>query len=91
MAKICPNYGGCRLVQTDVVVPDSDRKEQYLNDFCTGEETWKKCRRYTIRKALWICPDFVLPDSDISEDQVVERYEEEEEKKKSSGNSTPST
>jgi hypothetical protein len=87
MAKICPNYGGCRLVKTDVVVPDIEKKEQYIAAYCLNEETWKTCKRYITRKALWICPDFVLPDSDISEDDVVDRYEEEEEKKKSSGNS----
>ena len=67
-------------MQTDVVVPDSEKKEQYLSSFCMNEETWKKCRRYTIRKALWICPDFVLPDSDLTEDEVVDRYEDEEKK-----------
>jgi hypothetical protein len=75
MSKICTNYGGCRLVQTDMVEADSDKKEQYINSYCAKEETWKTCRRYTIRKALWICPDFVLPDSDISEDEVADRYE----------------
>jgi hypothetical protein len=83
MAKICPNYGGCRLVQTDVVEPDSIKKEQYIDSYCLKEETFKTCKRYITRKALWICPDFVLPDSDITEDEVVDRYEEEEEKKKS--------
>lgn len=91
MAKICPNYGGCRLVQTDVVVPDSGKKEQYIASYCLNEETWTTCKRYTTRKALWICPDFVLPDSDITEDEVVDRYEEEEGKKKSSGTSKLNT
>lgn len=81
MSKICPNYGGCRLVQTDVVEPDSVKKEAYISTYCLKEETWKICKRYTIRKALWICPDFVLPDSDITEDEVVDRYEEMEKKK----------
>jgi hypothetical protein len=75
MPKICPNYGGCRLVQTDVVVPDSDKKEQYISEYCMNEETWKNCKRYLTRRALWICPDFVLPDSEITEDEIVDRYE----------------
>jgi len=75
MTKICPNYGGCRLVQTDVVEPDSVKKEEYINSFCLKEETWKKCKRYITRKALWICPDFVLPNSDLTEDEIVDQYE----------------
>ena len=75
---ICPNYGSCRLVQTDVVVPDKEKKKQYLSAWCQQEETWKKCKRYTTKKALWICPDFVLPDSDLTEDEVVDLYENPE-------------
>ena len=78
MSKICPNYQGCRLVQTDVVVPDSDKKAEYLADYCQEEATWKTCLRYITRKSLWMCPDFVLPDSKLTEDQIVERYEKGE-------------
>jgi hypothetical protein len=81
MAKICPNFGGCRLVTTDVVVPDKDKKDNYLADYCETEEKWKSCLRYTTRKSLWICPDFVLPDSNMTEDEIVEKYEEAEKKK----------
>ena len=78
MGKICPNFGGCRYVNTKVVEPDDTRREATIEAYCLLEENFKTCRRYTIRKALWICPDFVLPDSDISEDEVAERYEKGE-------------
>ncbi len=81
MAKICPNYGGCRLVTTDVVVPDSAKKDKYFADYCETEEKWKSCLRYITRKSLWMCPDFVLPDSDMTEDEIVEKFEEEEKEK----------
>jgi len=77
MTMICPNYGGCRLVQTDVVVQDSEKKAEYIDAYCQEEETWKKCLRYKTRKSLWICPDFVLPDSNLTEDEIVERHEKE--------------
>jgi hypothetical protein len=75
MSKICPNYQGCRLVQTDVVVPDTEEKAKYISDYCQQEETWQKCLRYITRKSLWMCPDFVMPDSEMTEDEIVERYE----------------
>lgn len=77
MSKICPNYSGCRLVQTDVVEPDTERKRRYLSEYCEDEQNFKNCVRYTTRKALWICPDFVLPDSTLTEDEIVERYEKQ--------------
>jgi hypothetical protein len=81
MAKICPNYGGCRLVTTKVVVPDNSKKEKYLHDYCETEENWKNCLRYITRKSLWMCPDFVLPDSKMTEDEIIEKYEKNEMKK----------
>jgi hypothetical protein len=75
MAKICTNYGGCRLVQTDDVEPDNARKEKYLTEYCENETNWKNCVRYITRKSLWICPDFVLPDSKMTEDEIVAEYE----------------
>ncbi len=77
MAKICPNYGGCRLVQTEVVEPDDAKREKYIEAYCSREEAWKTCVRYITRKSLWICPDFVLPDSNLTEDEIIERYEDE--------------
>jgi hypothetical protein len=75
MTKICPNYGGCRLVRTEIVEPDNTRREQYLAEYCNTDENWKNCVRYTTRRALWICPDFVLPDSKMTEDDIYELYE----------------
>lgn len=79
MGNICPNYGGCRYVKTLTVEPDHEKREVMIQSYCLDQENFKTCRRYTIRKALWICPDFVFPDSTISEDEVVERYEKGEE------------
>jgi hypothetical protein len=75
MSKICPNYGGCRLVKTEAVEPDDAKREQYLAEYCTADENWKNCVRYTTRRSLWICPDFVLPDSEMTEEEIYELYE----------------
>lgn len=81
MEKLCPNYNSCRLVNTDVVVPDPAIKESYISAYCHKEETWKKCMRYLTKRSLWMCPDFVLPDTDMTEDEIVARYEKLEKKK----------
>ncbi len=77
MENVCPNYGGCRLVRTEVVEPDENRRKAYIDAYCLHEETFKNCKRYLTRKALWICPDFVLPDTNMTEDEIAERYESE--------------
>jgi hypothetical protein len=77
MENVCPNYGGCRLVRTEVVVPDDKKRKAYLETYCVGEDKFKSCKRYITKKSLWICPDFVLPDSDMTEDEIAEKYESE--------------
>lgn len=77
MGKACPNYSGCRLVRTSFVIADEEKRQEAVNNWCLDEETWKNCKRYQTRRALWICPDFVLPDSDMTEDEIAERYENE--------------
>jgi hypothetical protein len=78
MAKICPNYGGCRLVQTQVVEPDDAKRETFIETYCIKEETFKTCKRFITRKSLWICPDFVLPDTNLTEDEIIDLYEKKE-------------
>jgi hypothetical protein len=75
MTKICPNFGGCRLVKTEVVEPDDAKREAFIEAYCLTEETFMKCKRYVTRKSLWICPDFILPDTDMTEDEIVDLYE----------------
>jgi hypothetical protein len=82
MSKLCPNYNGCRLVNTDVVEPDKDKKARYLVVYCEKDEEWKKCLRFVTRKSLWIAPDFLLPDSEMTEEEIIEKYENEKEEDK---------
>ena len=73
--KLCPNIGGCRLVKTDVVVADPEKKEAYIAAYCLEEVTWRKCKRYITKRSLWICPDFVLPDTEMTEEEIINKYE----------------
>ena len=73
MSKVCPNYNTCRMVNTKSVVEDDAQRQEMVNAWCMEEETWKRCKRYLTRKALWMCPDFVLPDSNLTEEEIVER------------------
>ena len=80
MEKPCPNINGCRLVKTESVVPEPEKKAAYIAAYCHLEETWRKCKRYQTKRSLWICPDFVLPDSEYTEEEIVELYEKLEKK-----------
>jgi hypothetical protein len=74
----CTNINTCRMVSTDVVVPDKETKENLMNYWCRKDEnTWGNCKRYSTKKALGFCPDFVVPDTDLSVDEIVDKFDEE--------------
>ncbi|HSG67811.1 MAG TPA: hypothetical protein VK994_03830 [Bacteroidales bacterium] len=72
----CPNIGTCRLVTTDVVVPDDKNKKMFMDSWCRQPaETWNICKRYITKRELSFCPDFVLPDTELSVEEIIERFD----------------
>jgi len=64
------------MVATDVVVTDKKKKEEYINTWCRQtEEKWKTCKRYHTKKELGFCPDFVVPDTLLSIDEIIDKFE----------------
>jgi hypothetical protein len=75
---LCPNISTCRLVTTDIVVPQKDVKQQYLKEWCNKDkDIWGDCKRYNTKKVLSFCPDFVLPDTLLSVDEIIDKFDAE--------------
>jgi hypothetical protein len=67
----------CRMVATNVVVPDEKEKEKLMELWCRqGDDKWGKCKRFETKKALGFCPDFVVPDTILSIDEIIDSFEE---------------
>jgi hypothetical protein len=72
----CPNIETCRVVHSFDLVNDPSQRELYLATYCyAGEAGWSTCKRLQTKMALKLCPDFVLPDSDFSVEQILDRLE----------------
>ena len=76
--NICPNINSCRMISTEEVVPDPQEKEAYMDTWCrdTGEK-WKDCKRFSTKASLGFCPDFVVPDTALSIEEIVDKFEEQ--------------
>jgi len=76
--EICPNINSCRMVSTAVVVPEEEEKNAYIKTWCKNTEgKWEECKRFSTKASLGFCPDFVLPDTDLSIDEIIDRFEED--------------
>lgn len=73
----CPNIRSCRMVATNMVVPDENEKEKLISSWCRqGEKTWSNCKRYSTKKKLGFCPDFVLPHTTLNIEEIIDKFEE---------------
>jgi hypothetical protein len=76
MGVICPNVDTCKLFSTKGFIENESQRNEYINTWCNaGEHKWSHCARYVTRKALNFCPDFVLPDTDLTPDEVIDKFD----------------
>jgi len=74
----CPNHSTCQLIHIPGFVQPESLRDSYMEEFCTsGTENWKNCRRLQTHGTLHFCPDFVLPDTCLSVDEIMERFDHE--------------
>ena len=66
------------MITTEIVVPDEKVKETYMDTWCrdTGGK-WKECKRFSCKAALGFCPDFVLPDTKMSIEEIMDKFDDE--------------
>jgi len=77
-AIICPNINTCRMVASTKVIPDGKEKDAYIETWCKNKDgRWNQCTRYNTKATLGFCPDFVLPNTDLSIEEIVDKFEEE--------------
>ncbi|RLD80435.1 MAG: hypothetical protein DRJ15_07035 [Bacteroidetes bacterium] len=76
--NICPNINSCRMISTAEVVPNEKVKDEYIHTWCKNDqEKWSGCKRFITKAELGFCPDFVVPDTALSIDEIVDKFEEE--------------
>lgn len=72
----CPNIISCNLVKSEGFLIDSSRRNFYIVNYCKSDvEKWKSCTRFISKKELGFCPDFVLPDSDLTSSEIIDKFD----------------
>lgn len=74
----CPNIAGCRLVNDQGVNIHTAQRQMYIESYCHGYSPgYEACCRYITKKSIFFCPDFVLPDSAMTLDEILDKIESE--------------
>ncbi|PKP35013.1 MAG: hypothetical protein CVU00_04245 [Bacteroidetes bacterium HGW-Bacteroidetes-17] len=74
----CPNYNDCKLVNSLIIVANLEAKENYMTNYCLQDKNyWSNCKRYITKATLNFCPDFVLPDTPLTPEEIIDKFDDE--------------
>ncbi len=74
----CPNYNICKLVNETGFTRNESQRKKYISDYCQANRAkWDSCKRLIAKNTLKFCPDFVLPDTPLSMDEIIDKFDEE--------------
>lgn len=72
----CCNFSVCKVVNDNGVLMSSEKKAYYVNKYCNSpEQNWVNCKRYQVKQELGFCPEKLLPDSEITLEEIIRNFE----------------
>ncbi|MBE9492484.1 MAG: hypothetical protein IMY70_06340 [Bacteroidetes bacterium] len=75
--QYCPNYHICKLVNVPGFIGDGSQRKNYIAEYCQGNKAkWESCKRLIVKDTINFCPDFVLPDTSLSIDEIIDKFDE---------------
>ena len=79
MAKsYCPNYDTCTLVNESGFSIRELIKRNYIRKYCQGESNeWVGCKRFIVKNTLQFCPSFVLPDTTLTIEEIIDKFDKQ--------------
>ncbi|MFN3555336.1 MAG: hypothetical protein ACK4VN_05160 [Bacteroidales bacterium] len=73
MTTQCPRCGDCALFKGKIQMSE-DIRLRYTCNYCLGSSApWEACKRFQMMEMAGFCPDFLMPNSLLSADQVKSR------------------
>jgi len=77
MNTSCPKTADCKLFNNNLL-SKPEYAETYRSLFCNaGEKRWTQCKRFIVAGKFGKCPDYVLPNSIMTLDEVEARMKKE--------------
>ncbi len=78
MLVYCINHNTCPIVNIPGFIDEEEKKDYYVNNYCRGgKDNWTKCKRYLTKVDHYFCPDFVMPDTPGTTDEMIDIFDED--------------
>ncbi|MFO7370837.1 MAG: hypothetical protein R6X09_11260 [Bacteroidales bacterium] len=75
MSNECPKIVKCPLFN-DKILKRAESAEVYKKLFCRNSEKFKECKRYQVSEKIGTCADFVMPNSTLTVDEIIQKMKE---------------
>lgn len=74
----CPSFSDCQLIKGDKIVSEIKLKEEFISNYCSNDKkNWSQCKRYITKTKLNFCPDFVLPNTSLTPEEIINKFDNE--------------
>jgi hypothetical protein len=72
----CPKVEKCPLFN-GILLKRSSSEDVYKHLFCNaGKEKWTTCKRYLTSEKVGKCADWILPNSTLTVEQIIQKMKE---------------
>ena len=75
MAIRCPKTDKCPLFN-DRILKREGSAEVYKSLYCRNSTRYKECKRYLVSEKVGTCADFVMPNSMLTVEKIIEKMKE---------------
>lgn len=75
MSNQCPKVVKCPLFN-DKILKREESAEVYKNLYCRNSEKFMECKRYQVSEKIGKCADFVMPNSTMTVDQIIQKMKD---------------
>lgn len=75
MNNQCPKVVKCPLFN-DKILKREESAEVYKNLYCRNSEKFATCKRYQVSEKIGSCADFVMPNSTLSVEEIIQKMKE---------------
>lgn len=76
MEYLCPKTPKCPLFN-DNLLKRAGSADIYKNGYCRNIAKFKECKRYIISEKVGKCADFIMPNSSLSNEKIIEKMKKE--------------
>jgi hypothetical protein len=75
---LCPNIDTCEVINKTGLAVSVEKLEKYITGYCHASESKRnRCKRFIMKNMYHFCPDFVMPDTQLTPDEIIDQFEQE--------------